>query len=288
MSLTLTMKPLKGEAFKVEMDPEATVSDLKKKVGEMKAEFPAEQQKLIYSGKILKDEDALKTFDIKPDGFIVVMVTKAAATAPAPAVDSTAGAAVPASGAPAAAPGGAQPPAAGPALPQVILDLKNSPRFRELTMVVAQNPAVLAQMLPALRQQWPALLSAIQENVEGFARWLMQEAASSAMLANLANNPNVPPELAQAMQQNPQAIAALLQRAAADGSLPGMEGDDDEDDAPGGGVPVQMTPEDEAAIGRLAEMGFDKNMAAQAYFACEKNEELAANFLLSGGDDMQM
>lgn len=42
---------------------------------------------------------------------------------------------------------------------------------------------------------------------------------------------------------------------------------------------VELSEEDQAAINRLAALGFDRNMCIEAYLACDKNEEMAANYL---------
>ena len=46
---------------------------------------------------------------------------------------------------------------------------------------------------------------------------------------------------------------------------------------------MRLTAEEMAAVDRLAEMGFDRTEAAQAFIACDKNEALAANLLMDGG-----
>ena len=42
---------------------------------------------------------------------------------------------------------------------------------------------------------------------------------------------------------------------------------------------VQVTQEELDAINRLTALGFSQQRAAQAYLTCDKNEEMAANFL---------
>jgi len=48
---------------------------------------------------------------------------------------------------------------------------------------------------------------------------------------------------------------------------------------------VQLTEEDAEAVARLEAMGFPRHMVLQAYFGCDKNEQLAANFLANMSDD---
>jgi len=82
----LTVKAWKGASFQVAIDLGATVVELKRIIAEARPEFVVEQQKLIWYGQILKDPATLASFNIKPEHFIVVMVSKASTlSVPTPA-----------------------------------------------------------------------------------------------------------------------------------------------------------------------------------------------------------
>jgi len=86
------------------------------------------------------------------------------------------------------------------------------------------------------------------------------------------------PQLAQAIAANPELLFQML-----------SEGMDEDDDGVGGLQPganaITLTAEENAAIERLIQLGFSRQAAAEAYLACDKNEELAANFLFEGSFD---
>ncbi|XP_028443463.1 RAD23 homolog A, nucleotide excision repair protein b isoform X2 [Perca flavescens] len=76
--LTITLKTLQQQTFKIEIDPELTVKALKEKIEKDRGKdaFPAAGQKLIYAGKILNDDTRLNDYKIDEKNFVVVMVTK--------------------------------------------------------------------------------------------------------------------------------------------------------------------------------------------------------------------
>ncbi|KAH8107990.1 UV excision repair protein Rad23 [Cristinia sonorae] len=85
------------------------------------------------------------------------------------------------------------------------------------------------------------------------------------------------PQLAQMFGQNPHALLALLGVAA------GGEDDDGEGDIPPGAHVINVTPEEQEAIQRLEALGFPRNVVIEAYIACDRNEEMAANYLFEHG-----
>ncbi|KND95114.1 UV excision repair protein rhp23 [Tolypocladium ophioglossoides CBS 100239] len=82
------------------------------------------------------------------------------------------------------------------------------------------------------------------------------------------------PQLAQLIASNPDQFLQLL-----------GENADDDVPLPPGAQAISVTEEERDAIERLCRLGFDRDQAVQAYFACDKDEELAANFLFDQPED---
>lgn len=84
--MKINVRPLKGEAFDVEAEPEDSVEVLKAKVAAIRPELPAGQLKLVFAGKVLQDGVTLQESSVKDGDFLVIMVTKPKAGAAGPAV----------------------------------------------------------------------------------------------------------------------------------------------------------------------------------------------------------
>ncbi|XP_062306504.1 RAD23 homolog A, nucleotide excision repair protein b isoform X3 [Osmerus eperlanus] len=126
--------------------------------------------------------------------------------------------------------------------------LRNQPQFQQMRQIIQQNPALLPALLQQLGRDNPQLLQQITQHQERFVQMLNDPRATEA-----------------------------------EGDVEG-EGEGAGAGAVAQGAPqtnyIQVTPQEKEAIERLKALGFPEGLVIQAYFACEKNENLAANFLL--------
>lgn len=125
--------------------------------------------------------------------------------------------------------------------------LRNQAQFQQMRNVIQQNPEMLNAVLQQIGQTNPALLQLISENQEAFVNMLNE--SDDGRQVPIGGN------------------------------------DDDEGLASFGLVAPEFSQQDRDAIERLKALGFPEDLVLQAYIACEKNENLAANFLLSQNFD---
>ncbi|KAJ2508446.1 UV excision repair protein rad23 [Coemansia sp. RSA 1939] len=133
--------------------------------------------------------------------------------------------------------------------------LRQSPQFRQLQMLVRENPQMLSQVLAELAAQQPQLAVLIRNNQAEFLRMLMEGVYSD------------------------DGMAEMMQEAQL------AEGEGDDGDGDDGVQYIRVTQEEKEAIERLEALGFPHGVVVQAYFACDKNEELAANYLFEHGHE---
>lgn len=139
--------------------------------------------------------------------------------------------------------------------------LRSQPQFAQMRQLLQQNPSLLAPLLQQLAQSNPQLLQLINEHQNEFY--------------NMINEP---------IDETSSTTGSSTTSAASGTGGSGAGGAGGAGRPPGSSY-ITVTPQEREAIERLKALGFPETMCIQAYFACEKNENLAANFLLSQNDE---
>jgi UV excision repair protein RAD23 len=142
--------------------------------------------------------------------------------------------------------------------------LRNSPHFQHLRQLVQQQPAMLEPILQQVAEGNPQLAQMIGQNQDQFLQLL------SEVCSTCDKQP----------QKTPHSNC-MLQDLGGD-AIGGMG---DTGPMPPGAVPISVTEEERDAIERLCRLGFSRDAVVQAYFAFDKNEELAANWLFEQPED---
>lgn len=166
-------------------------------------------------------------------------------------------------GAGAGAAGGTTPGSggAGGAGAPVNLDfMRDNPTFQQLRQLVQQQPQMLETVLQQVTASNPQLAQMIAAQPEAFMNLLMEGSGGEE-----GENPPLPPG-AQAINVT-EAERDAIERVSTN--------------SPRSLVLL-------VNIIQLCRLGFERDLVIQAYFACDKNEELAANFLFENQNDDDM
>ncbi|KAM7076447.1 UV excision repair protein RAD23 homolog B isoform 1-T1 [Ciconia maguari] len=131
--------------------------------------------------------------------------------------------------------------------------LRNQPQFQQMRQIIQQNPSLLPALLQQIGRENPQLLQQISQHQEHFIHML--------------NEP---------VLESHQGLSGSDDGASTGGAAEAGNGHMNY---------IQVTPQEKEAIERLKALGFPEGLVIQAYFACEKNENLAANFLLQQNFD---
>lgn len=345
--MKLTIKTLQQSTFKVDIEPEKTVKDLKDKIEKDHGkDFPSAAQKLIYSGKILADESKLAEYNIDEKKFVVLMITRPPpAPKPAPVVEkqttttSTSGAnpkdesssssattttatttttgkkedkisnkssssttttapltatanttttTTTTSSATATLATGVQSRPAGAGITSSSISneqalsmsesqqmasrlatLMAEPQFRQIQDLIQQSPHLLSSTIEALAGTDPEMYSFISDNPDVFVSALNHPPLAGNRTHSSRGTTGNGGQQQQQQQRGEQRSFQL-------GSSPVIN--------PAGrqqaGLDQILTDDrDKEAVERLKELGFPEFLAIQAYMACDRDEQLAANLL---------
>ena len=128
--------------------------------------------------------------------------------------------------------------------------------------------------LPAGMGMSPEMISQYLQN--------MPAAQRNALMQQLNITPEQLSQISQAMSRMPPQVLQQLLARGPQAMMGGMGGGSTPGQLPPGAQVVRLTQDEAAAVQRLQDLGFSRQQAIEAYLACDKNEQMAANLLFDG------
>lgn len=287
--MKITVRPIKGESFFVEVPETDTIESLKQAIAAAKAEYPQSRQKLLHNGRVLDDGALVSTYGITEKEFVVVFLVK---SEPKPCLDKTSSTEI-------------QPvqPAVTPAEAPAANSSASGSRGPDLPD--ASTASTTASTVPMAAA--PAAATAEGEEAAaqlcemGFERAKVMECLRAACndrqkAAEYLLSGGPPRARSRSPRRAPEASESSQPPAQPAQPADDLEEEEEEEEQPDVLLPDEVqeqqrqqirdmlqNPEHLNAINRLEALGFGRTEACTAYLVCDMKEEVAANYLF----DMQ-
>jgi len=293
--MKLTIRTLDQKTFTLELNDETqNVLQLKQQLVQLpEISQPVECLQLIYAGSIMQDDQPLTNYNIMENRFIVLMTKRnpaepkqeekpeqaktelKAETRPEPLPISTS----------------PQPPSIAPDEERVqnLMSMGYEEQNVRAALRASFNhpERAIEYLITGIPQTEQAAATATSESQEN------SETAAVERLRRFITDPRLD-HIRDMIRQNPELVEVLLQHISETDPRTFMTIRDHQPEfvamltSPTG---VQATPadllstEEEAVVERLMSLGFNRETVLQVYLACDKNETLTANLLVSESDD---
>ena len=289
--MKLILKNLRQVQYNVEIESEKkTIKDLKNEIEKLHG-FDSNLIKLLHNGKVLEDSKTLEEYQIKEENVIVMMNTKPKTKTKTQTIEEV------------------KPPSPKKEKPKKEEEIPNNdPALVNQLIEMGYEAEKAEKALSAANGDMQLAIEFLSSgNIpktsihNQLSQYQSQSNNSESEIKYLASLIKVicheQPEkindiLDRLLQNNPSVIQLLREKEEEFKSLlvaPINQEDINvakslqEDLRDGGGrkeIRINLTPEEREAINRLKNLGdFTERDILQAYIACDKNEELAANYL---------
>lgn len=278
--MLVTLKNLHQQTFKFDFDESKTVLEFKEFIQEYVA-CPTDQQKLIYSGTFMEDKRTMKSYNIVEEKFIVFMPSKPVSIPepPKPKTEEITSESKPITETESILLTGNE---YNEAVETIMKMCETTREMTEQAMRASfNNPNraveyLINRQIPEVHYDQRQLLSTpvVPSSTEPLA-FLRNQKEFHDMKKALHENPDLLQSIIQSIGEHNPALLKLITDNQAE-FLAMLNEPNTTENLYGTMI---ITEEDRLVINRLKDLGYSEDAVLEAYFACDKNEELAANFL---------